>query len=338
MGFHAESGLRVPADVLHALGELRVEVLAADRVAQDHPLAARRQSRDELALELDPSGGAVVGAGDEPTVERVHGLAARGVARGAGVEQVGVKPTILEPRRAEPAAQAQAMSGQQAFCVDFLDGGVPVLGAPGRRLHEPLGQRTLGLDPQRHARSTRCGGIGLPRGLSQVEVLEVVHVVGRDGVRMRHVEARSCAETLGGAARGLAAALAAGRDRGGRIEGHDQIAAQRLDGLDIARRAATREGVGADISMDLGALELRRRHRGRQRFEPDLLGVVAGIERQLVSGPGGNGPEQAEEDKDEPAPDGRISMRPRTSHEREKGGGGRFPSPSPEPVSRDARA
>ena len=151
------------------------------------------------------------------------------------------------------------MSGQQAFCVDFLDGGVPVLGAPGRRLHEPLGQRALGLDPQRHTRSTRRGGIGLPCGLSQVEVLEVVHVVGRDGVRMRHVEARSCAETLGGAARGLAAALAAGRDRGGRIEGHDQIAAQRLDGLDVARGAATREGVGADISVDLGALELRCR-------------------------------------------------------------------------------
>src|SRR5207237_3698887 len=128
----------------------------------------------------------------------------------------------------------------------------------------------------------------------EVEVLEVIHVIGRDRVRVRDVQAGSGAEAPGDPARGLAAALAAGRYRGRRIEAHDEIAAQRLEGLDVGRNTAARKGVAADVGVELGTPEQRRRRGRRQSLEPDFLRVVGGIEGQLVAGPGGSGPEQAE--------------------------------------------
>src|SRR5712691_4025258 len=144
---------------------------------------------------------------------------------------------------------------------------------------------------------------------------------------MRDIEARRLAKASGDPASRRAPALAIRPCGRGRIERHDQVALERFDWLDVGRGAAAGVGVGSDIGMEPGALEQGLSSSRRQGLDANLLRVVGRREGQLVTGSGGSGPEQADNEKDERMPWMRPSMELRTPHEREKGEGRRKPPP-----------
>src|SRR5262249_18294530 len=145
-----EPALRIPRDVLHALGELRAEALAAKRVPGDGALAPEDELVHEGALEIDLLGRVGVAARLEPLADRLDGLALGGSAQRAGLEEVRVIPAALPPRRAQPAVDGDARGPQQLVEAHLLDAGVP--GRPGRdraRAEDLLGQRPPGAELER---------------------------------------------------------------------------------------------------------------------------------------------------------------------------------------------
>jgi hypothetical protein len=228
-----EAALGIPADVLDALRELRVEGLAPDGVSEHGALAPGREPLDEPALEIRALRRPVVGERHQAPVETLDGLARGRVRDGGCLEQVGVEPSLLEPGGREGTARADRVRGQEALEIHLLDG------------YRPGGRaRGSGLD-------------GLARSLGEVPVLEVVGVIGRDRVWMRDVTGARGAQALAGARGGGAAGRGVGR---GRVEARHQVAAERVDGGHVGGEPAAREGIATDIGVERAVPE--ERHRG----------------------------------------------------------------------------
>jgi hypothetical protein len=253
-----------------SLRELRVERLAPHRVAEHRTLAARGEPLDEAALELRPLRRAVVGERHQAPVEPLDRLAGGGIGDRGRLEQVGVEPSLLEPRRREGAAGADRVGGEQALEVHLLDGRRPGRWGRGR-----------GLD-------------GTARGLGEVPVLEVVGVIRRDRVRMPDVAGARAAQALARTRGGGAAGRGVGRRR---VEARNQVAAERVHRRDVGGKPAAAEGIAADVRVERAVAEQRHRGGRGQGFDADLLRIVAGIERQLV--PGARGRRADEEEQDE---------------------------------------
>jgi len=95
-----------------------------------------------------------------------------------------------------------------------------------------------------------------------------------------------------GAERARAAGGRAVRGRGRGARGHHYVAGERLDRAHVGRKAASPERIRPHVGVERAATELRHRRGGGQGLEPDLLRIVAGVERQLVAGAGRSGQER----------------------------------------------
>ena len=198
-----------------------------------------------------------------------------------------MEPSLLEPRRAEGAARGDRVRGEQALEVDLLDDHrVALARRPAlRRGQEPLGEGAAGDRTRRRARRRPLHRPA--RRLHQVEMLEVVAVVRSDRVRIRD-EARRRGPRRRPGRRRARPGSARRRPRPARRWPRRSPRATRPRSRWPGSRPPPK-GSAAHVGVERAATEQGHRRGGGQRLEPDLLRIVAGVERQLVARAGRSG-------------------------------------------------
>ena len=196
-----------------------------------------------------------------------------------------MEPSLLEPGRSEPAVERDARRRQQGVELDLLDHRVPAA-VLGRRGHELLRNRAAGADPEADEGLRGAVPNALLRSLDQVGVLQVVGVIGSHRIRVKDVGAGGSRERLDDPRGGLAALAAVGERRRRRVQRDDDVGREGFARSDIGGNLPAVEGIAADVGVECALGEQRARGRGSHRLDANLLRVVAGVERQLVTGAG----------------------------------------------------
>src|SRR5207302_9654686 len=141
----AEAGLRVPADVLHALRVVAVDRLALDPVADGDALAAAREEGDQAALEVD----SLLRAREADPLQACERLLDRATPARVGhatrVDEVSLAPARLPPRRPHPAVELRRLLRREVTELDLFESRVPLAGGrPRARAAEELREPARG--------------------------------------------------------------------------------------------------------------------------------------------------------------------------------------------------
>ena len=280
-----EARLGVVRDVLDAARVVHVEGLGPERVAGHGALASRAEQRYQLALERQPLRLGHARVGDEALVERVDPPSRPRVLDAVTEDEVGLVPSRLDPGGTHASVRTHRVLHPQRRDLGQLDGDIPVgpRGPQGRR-DQARGPVAGGAHAQGSAGPGRTRSSA--RGGGEIGVLEVVGMVGRDGVGVRAVP-RTGHEGFrhrpGGEAAGAGVPGKARR----RIHRDEHECGERFGRRDCGGDRAVREGIGAEIGVKRPDGELRGRRGRGEHAEGDLLRVVGSVEGELVPGAAG---------------------------------------------------
>ena len=168
-------------------------------------------------------------------------------------------------------------------------------------------ERSFGADPQAGpgGRVANLGQVLRSRPPSEIEVLQIVRVIGGNGIRMEDIARAVWRERAQGPARGRASGLHVTTHRSvatrGRVEREHQIGVERLDDGCVGRRLCADEEFVSDERVNPRVGPLGSGSRGVERLDPDLVRIEGGVEGRFVPGFRGS---RRENDRDEHRRDG----------------------------------
>ncbi len=276
---------RVVADVLDARRVFGADVFALHGVAGDHRATSGRERGHEVALQIDARRKTVNIAGRELREIRCDALLPLRIRDGVSQQALGLKPTVSQPGRSDPAIDRHGRGRDEARRTDLDDLGIPV--AIARRplgADEVLGRAAARLDFQasiecraiaRRMQKARLGGGG------EIGVIEIIAVQRGDRIGMEDESASAARHFMDDGFDKCARRGRVGCEAGLWIGAHDNKGAERLDRADEVRPVGRREV--ADIGLDLVVAQQSGSPRGRQRPDLDLVRIIGGIDRHLMA-------------------------------------------------------